>query len=339
MEPHTKERKTMKICSKCVLPDTFPGISFNSSGICVFCDAIEKSVQSGRTKDLERKFLEVVERNRGTSLFDCVVAYSGGKDSSYLLDLLVGKYDLKVLAVTFDNWFLSDRALSNIRVVTKALDVSHILIRPPYGLMKRLFHKASKEELYSRKSLERASTICTTCISFVRFSCLRTALEKDIPLVVFGFNPGQMPEGAGIVKTNAALLRALQHSIYGPISAVVNDEARAFFLEERHFSSGCRFPHMANPFAFVDYREEEIYARIHQVGWQQVVDTDENSTNCLLNSYANVVHYNKYGYHPYVSEIAKMVRRGEIDRAEGLRRVKAPQVNQLVMAISRQLNE
>jgi tRNA(Ile)-lysidine synthase TilS/MesJ len=205
--------------------------------------------------------------------------------------------------------------------------------------MKELFHTASNEELYSRKSLERASTICTTCISFVRFSCLRTALEKDIPLVVFGFNPGQMPEGAAIVKTNAALLRSLQQSIYGPISAIVKDEARAFFLEEKHFTSGCRFPHIANPFAFVDYEEERIYTRIRQVGWQQVADTDENSTNCLLNSYANVVHYQKYGYHPYVSEVAKMVRKGEINREEGLRRVRPPQANQLVMAISRQLNE
>ena len=288
---------------------------------------------------MERRFLEVVDRNRGTSLFDCVVAYSGGKDSSFLLDLLVGKYDLRVLAVTFDNWFLSDTAFSNIRVVTKSLNVSHIFIRPPYELMKKLFHTASNEELYSRKSLERASTICTTCISFVRFSCLRTALEKDIPLVVFGFNPGQMPEGAAIVKTNAALLRSLQQSIYGPISAIVKDEARAFFLEEKHFTSGCRFPHIANPFAFVDYEEEKIYTRIRQVGWQQVSDTDENSTNCLLNSYANVVHYQKYGYHPYVSEVAKMVRKGEINREEGLRRVRPPQANQLVMAISRQLNE
>lgn len=327
-----------RICTRCVLPETFPGISFDDQGICSFCQSARNSSEDEKP-NLEKKFLETIDQVRGKSIFDCVVAYSGGKDSSYLLDLLVTQYNLKALAVTFDNWFLSDQAFANMRSVTQNLSVSHIIIRPPYGMMKSLFHEASRRELYSRKSLERASTICTTCISFVRSACLRTAIEKEIPLVIFGFNPGQIPEGAAIIKTNAALLRSLQKVIYGPISSIVGDAALPFFLEEKHLASMDRFPYIANPFAFVDYQEEKVYSRIRQIGWQQVSDTDVNSTNCLLNSYANVIHYDKYGYHPYTLEIANMVRKGKLNRDEGLTRLHPPPENQLVAAIARQLDE
>jgi len=329
----------MRICSRCVLPETFPGISFDSEGTCSFCKSAADALRDDQKRSLEKRFLEAIDRVRGVSPFDCIVAYSGGKDSSYLLDLLVTQYDLKVLAVTFDNWFLSEMAFSNMRSITRSLNVSHMVIRPPYELMKALFREASQRELYSRKSLERASTICTTCISFVRFSCLRTAMEKGVRLVVFGFNPGQAPESAAIIATNGALLQALQQAVYGPISKIVGNAAQPFFLEKEHFDSKSRFPCIVNPFTFVDYREENIFSRIRQIGWQQVTDTDENSTNCLMNSYANLLHYGKYGFHPYASEIANMVRRGRMDREEGLSRIKPPEVNQIVTTVSKQLNE
>jgi len=53
-------------------------------------------------------------------------------------------------------------------------------------------------------------------------------------------------------------------------------------------------------------------------------DTDPNSTNCLLNSYANYVHQQQFGYNPYAFEIAKMVREGIMSREEGLGRFKDP---------------
>ena len=329
----------MKVCSKCVLPETFPGVSFDNQGLCIFCQIAEKSPRDDKRPRLEKRFLEVIDQVRGMSLFDCVVAYSGGKDSSYLLDLLVSRYDLKVLAVTFDNWFLSEMAFHNIRAITKSLNVGHMVIRPPYELMKGLFSEASNRELYPKKSLERASTICTACMSFVRFVCIRTAIEKDIPLVAFGFHPGQIPENAAIVKTNAALLKSFQQAIYDPISSIVKDAARPFFLEEKHFASKNQFPYIANPFALIDYREEDVFLRIRQMGWKRVNDTDENSTNCLLNSYSNLIHYRNYKYHPYASEIANMVRKGQIDRDEGLRRLHPPRVNRVVRAIAKLLND
>jgi hypothetical protein len=46
-----------------------------------------------------------------------------------------------------------------------------------------------------------------------------------------------------------------------------------------------------------------------------------NSTNCLLNSYANSIHIRDYGYNPYSLEIANLVREGFLSREEGLEKL------------------
>ena len=56
------------------------------------------------------------------------------------------------------------------------------------------------------------------------------------------------------------------------------------------------------------------------MGWNQPKDTDTNSTNCLLNAFANQVHEKSYDYNPYVFEISKMVREGVMTRQDGLRK-------------------
>ena len=86
--------------------------------------------------------------------------------------------------------------------------------------------------------------------------------------------------------------------------------------------------------AFFEYDEENILKEIKQLGWVNPKDTDANSTNCLLNSFANQVHIEQHGFHPYAFEIAGLVREGCMTREEGLQRLSAepdPKVIEYVM--------
>jgi hypothetical protein len=60
---------------------------------------------------------------------------------------------------------------------------------------------------------------------------------------------------------------------------------------------------------------------IRTLGWKHPHGVDGNSSNCLLNSYANTVHIDQYGFHPYALELAQLVRQGVLSRKEGLRRI------------------
>ena len=84
----------MKRCSKCVLPETTPNISFDKEDICNYCHSYEKFRYEGETKLLEL----LNSQKRAGSKYDCILGISGGRDSSYALLKLVRDYRMKVLA-------------------------------------------------------------------------------------------------------------------------------------------------------------------------------------------------------------------------------------------------
>ncbi|KPK78208.1 MAG: hypothetical protein AMJ79_00240 [Phycisphaerae bacterium SM23_30] len=312
----------MKICSHCVLNERFPGIKFNRDGICNYCSSAKKKKQPrmGWNK-YQEKFMQLISQYKAKGCYDCLVAYSGGKDSTYTLHLLKDKYDLNLLTFSFDNGFQSDGARRNIRNALNNFKVDHWTITPNFEVMKKIFLDAVDTGVHMNKALTRASSICSICITLIRFVGFRLAVDLEIPLVAFGMSPGQASLATGLVKTNARLIRTMQESVFLPLWNRLGDCAKSFFLEERHFRKTEKFPYSVNPLVFTEYKEEKILKIARQYGWEKPDDTDANSTNCLLNSFANQVHIERFGFNPYAYEIAELVRLGCMTREEGLRRL------------------
>ena len=161
----------MMICNQCVLDENFPGITFDDKGICNHCrHNKEEGERLLLKKKFEDKFIGLIEEYKGKNSYDCLLAYSGGKDSTYTLYLLKKKYGLRVLALSYDNWFQSQKATENIRNVVQHLNVDHLTYAPSFETFQQIIKLVvSGTEIYSPKALERASSICTTCISLIRF--------------------------------------------------------------------------------------------------------------------------------------------------------------------------
>ena len=311
----------MTICSRCVLPDTFPGISFDEEGVCNYCRNIPVPDRAEK-KAHQEKFESFLKDRRSNNSFDVLLAYSGGKDSTYTLYLLAKRYNLKVLAFVFDNGFISRQAMENIRHMTDDLGAACMVFRPPFHLMKRAFGLAAGHDIYSPKTLDRASSICTTCIGMVKAMVLKTALSYRIPMVAFGWSPGQAPISSSIMQTNPRLQKFSDRSVRDPLISLAGDELRPFFLsEEDHAVDPSRWPVNIHPLAFMDYDEDLIVEKITAYGWVKPIDTDPNSTNCLLNALANYLHRRRFRYHPYAWEIAGIVRSGSMNREYGIAKV------------------
>lgn len=320
-----------QICAQCVLPETFPGLTFNEKGICNHCQRYRgQESTEAQKKKYEQKFLNLLETERRSENYDVLMAYSGGKDSTYTLDLFVNRYNLRVLAFTFDNTFISKQSFANMTKVCDDLGADHYIIRPARKFIRAIFRTAAKEELYSPKTLERASTICTSCIGLVKAVILRTAIEKRIPFVGFGWSPGQAPVQASVMRTNASLMQTTQKAIFEPLHGIAGNSVMPCFVTEEQFAQPDQFPWNIHPLAFLDYNEEKIIERNKEIGWVKPDDTDSNSTNCLLNAYANFVHRERYGFHPYVWEIANMVRTGVMGRQEGIEKIYPPENQEMV---------
>lgn len=328
----------MKLCINCVLPETFPGISFNEQGVCHLCQAYKGHQHLQREKEKYRqKFEDLVRARRIPGGYEVLMAYSGGKDSTFTLHLLKQEYGLNILALTFDNGFISPLALENIRRVVEHLGIDHILMKPRFDWLRQIFMAGSRTEIYSAKTLERASTICTSCMGLVKFISLKMALEKAIPFIAYGWSPGQAPLTAAIFKNNPSMIREMQRSIQEPLTKIVGHEIQRYFLTENDFERTDHFPYNVSPLAFLDYNEKVIYETIKSLGWSPPTDTDANSSNCLLNSYANIIHRQRYQFHPYAFEMAKLVREGYLDRAEALAKLETPEAPQTVQLVEQRL--
>lgn len=305
----------MKICSRCVLPETFPGIHFDEDGVCQYClrgDAIDRAAIRRETES----FLASI---RGSApQYDVVVAYSGGKDSTYALKYLAEGFRLRIAALTIDNDFISETAIRNARSVPSSLGVDHYLIKPTAGVLRKTFRKSLEEPIYGTSALSRASAICNSCIQIINTQVLNFATRYQVPVVAGGYIGGQIPSNTGVMKQNLAASRTIRQEFLNRLKGILPDDALRYFVQ---YGGELEEVTVINPMTYLALSEESIIAEIQPLGWMLPADTGQSSTNCQLNDYAIASHMDKHHYHPYVFETAMMVRLGVMGREEALGRM------------------
>lgn len=111
-------------CSRCVLPATMPFIRFDSDGICNYCHNYKPRNQPKPVEILEK----LVEPYRRDGVPDCIVPFSGGRDSCYGLHLVVKELGMNPIAYTYDWGMVTDLGRRNISRMCAALGVENIII-------------------------------------------------------------------------------------------------------------------------------------------------------------------------------------------------------------------
>ncbi len=328
----------MKRCTKCILPETFPNIKFDNDGVCNYCHDFDGLQHLKEQKIVYRKkFEDLFQKNKGKNSYDGIIGYSGGKDSTYTLAILKEKYNFNSLAVTIDNGFIPEQTLTNIRHVVENLGVDHMFIKPRFDMMKTVFRTCGERNIFSLSAIKRASSVCTACISFVKFSTLRIALEKKIPFIVYGWSPGQVSIETSVMKMTPQLLKMMQKPVYKPLYDLAGEKINPYFLEDEHFVNFTSDLYNVSPLAFFDYNAEEIFKHISQYGWTAPKGIDAHSTNCELNSYANISHKKLFNYDPYVYEVSGLVRTGSLSRSEAMKKIEEKETEETVEAVKRKL--
>ncbi len=114
----------LKRCKKCVLTETMPFINFNEEGICNYCRHYKPFYN--KSDDDFRKLLENNKTENSKS--NCIVAFSGGRDSSFGLHLLKKEYGLNPITFTYDWGMLTDLSRRNISRICGELGLENILV-------------------------------------------------------------------------------------------------------------------------------------------------------------------------------------------------------------------
>jgi len=113
----------MKYCEKCVTPNSRPRIKFNDDGICNACLNSYKKKVSINWASRKDEFLEIISNikktNKNREGYDCIVPWSGGKDSTYIALRLKFEFGLNPLLVTFSPLVPNEVGVYNREIVLK----------------------------------------------------------------------------------------------------------------------------------------------------------------------------------------------------------------------------
>lgn len=165
----------MKICSKCVVPETVDTISFDHQGVCSVCRQIEFKDTIDwfeRRKQLD----ELIAQYKDKGLYDLVLPYSGGKDSVFQLWYVVTQLKLKPLVVRFNHWGYRPLVDKNNTKVFKQLGVDVVEFTPNWHVVRELMLEA----------LKRRGDFCWHCHTGIYAGVMQMAVRFQVPLIMWG---------------------------------------------------------------------------------------------------------------------------------------------------------
>ncbi len=179
-------------CKKCYTPNSRPRIKFDKSGICNACE-FHQNRDKNVNFDIRKKELENLcnkyRSNNGNH--DCIVPWSGGKDSSAIAHKLKFEYNMNPLLVTFSPIIGSIVGLKN-RENFRSLGFDNIFIAPDIKtskyLSKRFFIERGDPKIHWTAGMKA--------------SPIKTAIEKNIKLIFYAEN-GECFYGGNVLHKDA----------------------------------------------------------------------------------------------------------------------------------------
>ena len=127
------KRYTLQRCSRCILPETMPYIRFDEKGVCNYCHHYKPR---NRPRPVEEIF-KLVEPYRRAHGDDCIVPFSGGRDSCYGLHLIAKELKMKPITYTYDWGMVTDLGRRNISRMCAKMGIENIIVADDIALKRR----------------------------------------------------------------------------------------------------------------------------------------------------------------------------------------------------------
>lgn len=166
----------MKTCSKCLVPETVDTITFDDNGVCSVCRQIDFRDEKIDWTERRHQLDELINEYRDKGLYDCIVPFSGGKDSTFQLWYVVNELKLKPLVVRFNHWGYRPLVLENNIRTFKILGVDTFEFTPNWHVVRELM----------LESLKRRGDFCWHCHTGIYAGVMQIAVRFQVPLIIWG---------------------------------------------------------------------------------------------------------------------------------------------------------
>ncbi len=303
----------MDRCSKCVLPKGYPDLVFDKAGVCSKCHEHERLFLRRDYAKLSARLEGLVNWAKGQKKrYDCIVPFSGGKDSSYTLYLCRKKFGMKVLAVNFNNGLRTLEALKNMENIVKQSDCGFVCYGPSWETMKKLY----------RRFFQLTGQFCFPCDMGIWATVHRVAEQYDVPLIVSGFSSQIESRGPKIYSYNNNLFRRIAKEVLSKgemidFLGISNSEKLARRFRRLRPS---RYRRQISLPDYMVWDDREIKSTIYsELGWEKREDGSSDHIDCLFAPIKNYLVVQKWGFGEKTTKYSAMIRAGQMDRETALK--------------------
>jgi len=311
-------------CKQCLTPNSRPRVSFDDAGVCNACRNAEDkaTIDWAVRKDAFLQLIAPLRERRRDSGYDCVVPWSGGKDSSTIAYKLKFEFGLNPLLVTYSPMIPNEIGHHN-REEMVSLGFDHLFFRANQKVLRHL----AKRFFVERGNPKVAWDAGINAVP------LQVAVNYRIP-VVFYAEHGESEYGGRVLSEEHRRTRDftevlenyvgddprnwvddvvayddLAPYVYPPLEQVEIVGVKAFY-----FGYFFRWSMYENYL----YIRDKIDFRTNAKGRTDGTFTNYDSLDDKIDNLYYYMQFIKFGFGRAVRDASRLIQNGHMTREEGL---------------------
>jgi glucosamine--fructose-6-phosphate aminotransferase (isomerizing) len=322
----------LRRCTRCILPDTMPFIRFDDDGICNYCHNYKRR-NNPRPKE---ELFDLVAPYRRAEGNECIIPFSGGRDSCFALHLVVNELEMRPVTYTYDWGMVTDLGRRNISRMCGELGVENIIVAD--DIHKKRDHIARNLRAWLKSPHLGMVSILTAgdkhFFAHVETMKKQTGIGLNLwginPLEVTHFKAGFLGVPPDFEEERVYSHGAMKQLRYQSLRLRAMLQSPGYFnrslwdtLSGEYYRS---FTEKSDYFHLFDYwrfDEREVEAALDLYDWERAPDTQATwRIGDGTAAFYNYVYYTAAGFTEHDTFRSNQVREGDLTRAEALDLVK-----------------
>lgn len=322
---------SLQRCSRCILPSSMPFIEFDENGVCNYC----KNYRPRNKPKPISEILALLENYRRQDGPECIVPFSGGRDSCWALHLIRKELNLRPITYTYDWGMVTDLARRNISRMCSMLGVENIIVAADIERKRR--HISNNLKTWLKKpELGMISILTAGDKHFFRY-IESVKRQTGVSLNLWGVNPLEVTHfKAGFlgVKPDFGEKRVYMNGARKQLTYQAQ-RFKAMFrnpgyfntslvdtLSGEYFRSLSAKSHYYHVFDYWKWDEEICDKTLELYEWESAPDTKSTwRIGDGTAAFYNYIYYTVAGFTEHDTFRSNQIREGQITRDEALRLV------------------
>lgn len=310
-------------CQRCLMPNTRPRIIFDETGVCNACRYAEEKRRDIYWTKRKKEFEQLLEQYRSKhGAWDCIVPWSGGKDSSAIAYKLKYEFGMNPLLVTFSPQLPTEVGNHNREALIQQ-GFDHLFFRPDQKIHRRLSKRFFIERANQKVAWDAGINVLP----------IKIAVKFNIPLIFYAEH-GESEYGGKVLKEDSQKMRdfteVIEHQIGDDPHNWMDDEITLNDLNPYIYPDSkevkkvnIKVLYFAYFFKWSSY-ENYLYLKDKYEFWTcpsgrtEGTFTNFDSLDDKSDNLYYYMQYIKFGFGRAVRDASRMIQNRQLTREKGL---------------------